>query len=208
MRQGTTMNKQLILISLLMCFLSGCSTKPANKMSYYLLNEAASSDELSSESIKRIVVSVQDVRLSGYLDKDNLAMQLDEHRVYYSHQDFWAEPLETGVQKALLQDLNQHSSDVQFSEAKTPMIHPISAELIIEVEHFLATDKSSVILSGKYWVTQALGNQKQFKPLYQTFNYSLPLKEDGYGHAVAQMRQLITLLSSDIVAKSEENLAL
>lgn len=175
-------------------FLAACSTSPVQQINYFLLSGASTTETRSQlSSSTKIPVFIQEIRLAEYLSQSNLAMQLASNQIYYSRQHAWAERLEAGIEKALLQDLN--SSPHFHYSTEAPVDASSTLGLIIQFDHFVATDKSNVIASGSYWIT---GGSKASSTDQIMFNITTTLDRDGYAHAVEKMRFLVTKLSEQI----------
>jgi len=169
-------------------------TSPAEKINYYLLHTpSADSVKMVNPQAPKIVLGK--IQLADYLRQDSLVLQLSEHELFYAPRDIWAETLQTAIAKALLFDLNQQSSDFQYINHTSAKPGSVRYELTLEVEHFLATDKSQVVTTGSYRLTnQATGEQLLLEPFY----LQQILEKDGYPHAVKQLRTLILALSHNI----------
>lgn len=192
------MSKSLLVI--LLVILSGCSTQLAQKVSYYLLNSATSNNQMKVTKNTAQVIALKEVRLADYLKQTNLVMQLDNHQLYYSKQHFWAESLQTGIQKAILTDLNSQSTGISFIDALSPAAKKPKATINIAIEHFVTTQDSSVILIGQYWLD---ADQPNDIHQLQHFHYTTELREDGYPHSVKKLRGLLKRLSGDILNHSK-----
>lgn len=180
-----------ILLSLLITGLSACSSKPVD-MNYYLLSPAQAVMP-NSQANKTQQVKVNRIVLADYLKQSSIVMQINDNQMYFSRQNLWAESLENAISNALLSELNQ-SSTTQFNSHQISDNKTISAVLTLHIEHFHATDKSTVLSSGRYWLFEPNSQQTIEKPFY----FSLPLEHDGFPHAISQQRLLLNLLAKDI----------
>lgn len=203
---------KVVFIAVLSLFVAACSSQSAIKANYYLLNEANSqainkTQESVTHNGSSRYISVNKIRLSNYLSQPNIAMQLKDHQLYYSNSHLWAEQLDSGISKSLLKDLNQKSSSLHFVSHNSPVTDKASVQLTVEIEHFISTVNSEVILSGQFWLVEdTTTDGKMNKSTKRNFNYSLALEKDGYPHSVAKMRQLLTLLSAQIEELCEEQI--
>jgi uncharacterized protein len=179
-----------------LCFvvlLSACSSAPLS-INYYLLNSnpPPSPTDLADNAIK---VELAEIKLADYLQQANLILQLKGNQIYYSRQDAWAENLQLAMAKSLLTDLNHSDSAIQYLNYRDPHQGKASYQLVLEVDHFQATDESLAIAQGSYWLLDSANN----KPIiHQTFALETELEQDGYAHAVIQLRHLLTSLSQQI----------
>jgi len=172
----------------------GCSSNTVSQSKYYLLNNQQqhhADDREKQQNKKPVVVRVNE--LPRYLNQANLVMQLEQHQLHYSHHHRWAEPLHTGFSKALLTDLNNNAINRTFLEQLDREHQHKLTTLVIDISHFHASNASKVILSGNYWFS--LANDKNTLPVKQKFHFETELQQDGYGHSVEKMRELVRQLS-------------
>ena len=163
------------LVLTLALMMSGCSSSPSPSAKFYLLHhETKVNQPLTSDKAIKAKVEFPD-----YLTQPNLVMKLGRHQLHYAQYHKWAEPLPVSFEKAL----NAELSAMQVNRDES---------LIVTVEHFHISERNSVILSG-YYVAQHKHNA-------QLFYFENKLNEDGYPHAVGQLRKLVTLLAKQIAA--------
>lgn len=171
--------------------LAACSSKPL-RVNYYLLYTAEPNSQSQVQKTKQIVLN--EIILADYLKQSGLAMKLDQNKIYFSRQDVWAESLQSSIFGALLNDLNQ-APDIQFitsHEASTDIKPP---SITVKVDHFYATQNSTVETSGRY----LLSDESRHINIETPFYFKLELQQDGYSHAVSQQRQLVNLLAQNIL---------
>jgi uncharacterized lipoprotein YmbA len=177
-------------------FLASCSTSNVKQVNYYLLNGTNSVNHSAVVTQQSIKVVVQKIRLAEYLTQSNLAMQINDHQLHYSRQHAWAEPLDNAISKALLTDLNEQQSDIVFLNKDDPLALEHQYELVLQFDHLIATDKSTVITSGTYWLVSM--NENKVTNHQKRFSLEKRLTENGYLHSVSQLRMLLSELSSQI----------
>ena len=85
---------------------------------------------------------------------------------------------------------NLHNYSVTLSSSA-------ESEVIIKITGFHSTHQSQVILAGNYWLHD---KNKQASEKIHHFNLAVALDTDGYPHAVAQMRNLVTQLAQKITS--------
>lgn len=174
--------------------ITGCSSKPIQLSYYTLYHSPAQNQVVRAEQVKKHI-QVSHIRLAEYLQQANLVMQSDKHKLLFSKQHMWAENLQVGIEKALLDSLNGQSSDVLYSGPSEPTRTSCDYELTIHFEHLLPTMQSEVIASGQYWLRDTSNNEVL---LQQRFHMLEALDQDGYPHAIAKMRNLIDQLAISI----------
>lgn len=188
------MNKLVVIAICLL--LTACSTSKVMQVNYYLLNDSSSPEQHVQINGSSAKVVLHRIELAEYLLQSNLAMQINSHQLHYSRQHAWAEPLTSAISKALITDLNAEQSDFTYMTKNDPIATDHQYELRLQIDHLLATDKSTVIATGYYWLlTKGENNVTNLK---KSFNLERKLTKDGYPHAVAQLRELIGQLSNQI----------
>ncbi|WJG08064.1 ABC-type transport auxiliary lipoprotein family protein [Aliiglaciecola sp. LCG003] len=195
------MNK-LLLCSIIM-LLAACSSSPVQNINYYLLSDTSALAAENRRDPAKPIVVLKQVRLSGYLDRANLAMQLKDHQLYYSKQDFWAEPLQLGIQKALLADMSSAASPIELVSAASPLARQSHSQLSIQIDHFISTYQSQVLISGQYWLQTTAQEEQQSRVEVRAFKFVAELHQDGYAHSVSQLRALVTQMSQQVSETSK-----
>ena len=180
-----------ILLSVLLAGICACSSKPLD-VNYYVLSPPRAVEQLGDTN-KTQQVTVNKIVIADYLKQSSIAMQIGENKMYFSRQDVWAESLQGAISNAMLGDLNQ-SPNTQYHNDQRPDSNVTGTTLTLHIEHFHATDKSTVIASGRYWLVNQGNELKIAKPFF----FSLALEQDGYSHAITKQRQLLRLLAQDI----------
>lgn len=182
-----------LAVSMLVVFLSSCSSSPEIPLetNYYLLN----SEQSAKKSIninESIVVEV--LEFPTYLHQPHLVIQLNKHQLHYARFDMWAEPLQAGFTKALVNDLNLNNNSIQFVTDELHLDKKGDNKLMVRVDYFHPSTASKVVLSGVFWIKSS----KNTDIIQQHFSFEVLLNEDGYTHAVAQMRRLVMMMSEAI----------
>ena len=184
----------------ILCLLVGCSSAPLSKTSYYLLNNqkaGLTTNDVSGDSSmpkKVMVLSVRD--LPEYLIQPHLVMQMVDHQLNYAHFHMWAEPLQLGLKKALLTELNSNNTETYFIAENRDNREDNLATVVVNIDYFHASSDSLVTLSGQYWLSKS--NEKQYSQV-QPFYFEQQLEQDGYPHSVAKMRALVSQLAIKIM---------
>lgn len=178
-----------------MLLLAACSSTPTT-INYYLLDGAVNYSEDMVQTQSHKVVLLKKLELANYLHNANLPLLQDDHQVRYANNSAWAEPIQQGIKRALVNDFN-HSSQTQLVLDSMPNSHNSDYQLQISIAHFSATDSGDVLLVGHYWLSQ------QDKVLTeQHFNFTQPLESDGFNQSIIQQRRLLKQLANMIVSDS------
>lgn len=183
---------QRILVLLLVIILMGCSSKPA-KVNYYMLYTPSHSSDNITPGVKAQKVTLNKLLLADYLQQSSLAMQYNQNQIYFSPKDVWAEGLQSSIFNVLLAELNQNEKR-QFNAYQTPYKDGNNTEVTVQIDHFHATDQSTVVSSGYFWIDLPTGQE----PIKKAFHISLPVKEDGYSNAVLQLKAVLHELAQQI----------
>jgi uncharacterized lipoprotein YmbA len=201
-------NMKIVTICLSVALLIGCTSEPLS-VRYYLLhtpenkvpNITLVTQPIKTQPIKtKPTVVLQLLNVADYLRQSSLVMQVNQHELHYSRQDVWAEKLQSSFYKALLQDLNAIGQR-NYVTSSSPNATLATTTISIQLEHFHATDTSTVVSSGRYWVSADEPKTDKSKDLVtsiHTFYFESDLKQDGYAHAVEQLRTLVASLSNEI----------
>ncbi|MCC2616086.1 PqiC family protein [Aestuariibacter halophilus] len=187
------MLRRLVMLCLVL-LLSGCMSQPSAPMRYFVLDEALPHAEYArTQEHHRLVL--QPLRLANYLSQPNLPMRLSSHEVYYSPNHSWAEPLSKGFAKALLHDLNAAMSSPWVALSyRDPAADNDTVQLLVELDHFVATEDGNCIVDGVFWLQSAQGDVL----LKRGFHYQDELAQGGFDNAITQLRQSVTRLARDI----------
>jgi uncharacterized lipoprotein YmbA len=189
---------KLIITLLSLVLLASCTSKPL-MVKYYSLH-TPDNKILNTRVQTKPIIILQMVDVAEYLNQSGLVMQIDKYELYYSRQDVWAEKLQSSFYKALLEDLNA-AGQRNYVVYNSPSAVFASSKIKVELAHFHATDTSTVVSSGRYWLSlndpQAAENKK-FTTTSQVFFFESELKQDGYAHAVEKLRTLINDLAKQI----------
>jgi uncharacterized lipoprotein YmbA len=191
-------NMKKLTICLCMALLLGCTSEPLS-VRYFLLHTPGNKVKNTVFETKPIAV-LQLVNVADYLRQPSLVMQVDRHELHYSRQDVWAEKLQASFYKALLQDLNA-TGQRNYVASSSPNATHAAVEISIKLEHFHATDTSTVVSSGRYWLSQndpQASKAKDVTTSSHSFFFESQLNQDGYAHAVEQLRTLVVSLSKQI----------
>ena len=191
-------NMKTVMICLCMALLSSCTSKPLS-VHYYLLHTPDNNVSHQVDESKPTVV-LQLINVADYLQQSSLVMQIGQHELHYSHQDVWAEKLQASFYNSLLKDLNV-AGQRNYVASSSPNVSLAVTSVAITLEHFHATDVSTVVSSGQYWLSENMTSTNQRKSVVassHSFFFESELKQDGYSHAVKQLRTLITRLAKQI----------
>ncbi|MFV9615615.1 MAG: PqiC family protein [Gammaproteobacteria bacterium] len=181
-------------ICLSLISLAGCSGSPT-KTSYYVLESTQTQATENQPELNRPLVIIKPIYLADFLKQTGLIMQINQHQLQPARSHLWAESLDEGIKKSLLQDLKVANLDYTVSADHQWLAGQARYEVQITIDQFHATDHFSAVMSGNYWIID-----KQAKKILvnRAFNYQSELQADGYEHAVSKLRDLVRRLSLQI----------
>lgn len=193
---------RLIILLTSFYFLLGCSSTPEIETKYYLLHSPfahhvkATQPALTETEKEDTLLTVN---IADYLKQPFLVMQTDTHTLHYSQSHLWAEPLKKELSIALKHELNNIDKLNNFELIFNNNKHHSKSKLIINIEHFHATNKGKVIISGHFqWLNSTEGVSSKHNNNEQRFYIEEALSQDGYTHAVVKMRELLHKLATNI----------
>ncbi|GAB3030225.1 PqiC family protein [Bowmanella dokdonensis] len=181
---------------LLLLALAGCGSAPPS-LEYYLLDNTGAAQALPVNA-NRTAVSLLPLLLPDYLRQDGLVMQVAPHKLHVSRRHLWAQSLASSLSMALLRDVNGSDSQYVLRNLAEPGTAEAPYQLKVQILHLLIDQQSNIQLEARYWLLDSNESKTLRTGAVQS---SLPLEEDGYGHAVAKMREAVAILSRDIQAQ-------
>ncbi len=189
------MKHALTIAILSMVLFAACSSNETPKTQYYLLSNPIVNTTVKAKSEQKPRVAITLLELPDYLKQPSLVLQLSDHQLHYSNFHMWAEPLQTSFTQALIQDTNNIDERFEYFANDTAKQASTDLALFVNITAFHPTHQSQAILVGNYWL-----EDKQLNKLIkaENFTFTLALNKNGYGHAVTQMRNVITKLAKQI----------
>lgn len=179
-----TIYRLVLLCSFLI--LSACSSS-IQTTQYYLLD---SSPNLTVKKQAPYYQGELTVNIAEYIDKPYIAMLINDNQIHYSLFHLWAQPLQKSIENILIKKLSSGiETDIKIKSDRA---------IVIDIEHFHATDQSTVILSGQYQLSKGVASEPT--PFY----FETKLEQDGYSHSVKKMRELTILLVDKLSDKTQE----
>lgn len=178
--------------------LAACASKPIEEH-YYSLVLAADNSAASVDAAANALLIVGPIQLPEFLNKRGLTIQVDSNQVQTANHHFWAEPLDEAIAKVLVRDIARRNGDLSVERDAGRWTGAGTCRLRIEFDKFHATNRSSVVSSGRYWVSAADSTVKQ------EFDVTRRLSADGYGPAVAALRESLDDLATQINETINDN---
>ncbi len=175
------------------CLLAGCAAQPPQDYYYSLVLAGDGSARTSTpEPGARLIVGP--IHLPRYLNQRGMVMQLDGHQIQTANHHFWAEPLDEAIGKVLVQDIAQRNTSLEVGREQDRWSGTGNCRLRVEFDKFHATNAARVAVRGRYWLYA-----HDATPVSQTeFDIAEALTDNGYDHAVTQLRVALGELSVEV----------
>lgn len=190
-----------IAFVLLMLSMSACSSQPAKDRYYSLTLEAGDATTSAQSGAAKTQLIVGPIQLARYLDQAGLAMQLGANQIRIANHHFWAEPLDEAIGKLLVRDISSQVSNIAVDRDAGRWTDDGNCHLRVEFDRFHATQDSRVVAAGRYWIR----DNESASSIKREFDLVRALSDDGYAHAVGQLRATIGSLADEIVENVVES---
>lgn len=174
--------------------LVACGSNPVQDRYYSLVLAADDVVAPAGNEAANGRLIVGPVELPDYLTRRGLAMQIDSNQIQTANHHFWAEPLAEAIPKVLVRDIAELASGLTVDRDAGRWTDSGDCRLRIEFDKFHATDRSTVVASGRYWISSSDADVKQ------EFDVTRTLSADGHAHAVAELRQSLRTLATQVNA--------
>jgi len=190
------MNMKLWLCCLAVLSASACASSPDSR--FYMLasmQEAALSAPAAAQS--RVSLCVGPVLVPGYLDRLPLCVRDSANELSYAEYHRWAEPLEDGVSRVLVENLSQllGTARIDVFPWKTPA--PADYQVRIMLLRFDGEPGGQAVLKAR-WSLAAAGQEK---PVVERISAFVEQVASGsYEALVEAQNRALERLSRDIAA--------
>jgi len=180
---------------------SACTSNTIQDTYYSLAPGTAAGSVIPALKQRESRLTLVSITLPKFLQNQNLVMQNGAHTLVPARHHFWAEPLEDGIAKVLVQGITKNASTLQVESNAGRWSAGTNCSLRLEFDSFHATQSGQVISSGRFW----LQDTESKSPIVQQFNYSDDLLLDGYAQTVSQLQSSLQVLASAIVSAIEDS---
>jgi uncharacterized lipoprotein YmbA len=188
--------KLAVLIAFALCA-GACFSSPASR--FYMLNSIQDSGVYSGIEAERNTMSicVGPVLLAEYLDRKQICTREQGPEVTYAEYHRWAEPLNTGVVRVLVENLSQllNTARIDVFPWKSPA--PADYQVRIMLVRFNGESDGQAMLKAR-WSLEAEGQEK---PVFDTMTSIVEQAESGsYEDLVKAQSRALEKLSFEIAA--------
>ena len=179
--------------------ISACASEPLS-ISYYLLSTPSAEQARMQAMTEKKVLAIEDVEMAAYLRQSGIVMQTSGSQLQISKQHLWAENLELSVPKYLATAMQSQSTNYQVYVRNLDYVPSAHYSLRLHIDNLQATDQGEVVSSGRY---QLIDNEDSKQSITVDFYFERDLQEDGYSHAVAKIRELLSDIATDVISTAE-----
>ncbi|MFT7686628.1 MAG: putative lipoprotein YmbA [Candidatus Azotimanducaceae bacterium] len=188
-----------ILVTVMVLFIFGCASNNSETMRYYSLT-LSSNDDIAAQSEGKVRVVIDDVELPRFLKQDSMVIQLDKNEIYTANYNRWAEPLDVGISKLMVTQLNAIDDNYAYERSAGEWNKGAIVHLRIEFSEFHARVTGDVSVTGRLWVYDSDKSQI----VDRSFRFVEPVVGDGYAAAVVSLRSGVLKLSNNIASMMPE----
>jgi uncharacterized protein len=137
-------------------FVASCALfSPAEPdYNFYVLTTPGATGPAPTAARPEASLAIENVAIPAYLDRDAIAIRVDENRVAYSRQARWAEPLDLGIERALRQELSRLLAPAGISVIGDP----VSAEYLLTLDVQRFERRGSVVELWARWMLRRGGD--------------------------------------------------
>ena len=185
----------VLLSAFLVVAMSACATQPVADSYYSLVLAADDAAAPARATAIAPTVIVGPIELPSYLDTRGIAIQSGPNQIRTASHHFWAESLDEEIAKVLVRDISQLSNGVAVERDFGRRSDAVNCRLRFDFDKFHATSWSSVVASGRYWLSS-----DEFT-IVGEFNRARTLTKDGYSNSVTELREIL-LEVAQIVAET------
>lgn len=190
------------IVMVLVCIvLGGCASTVESEHVFSLTLSRPSDAVTEGSSTDKPVLVVGPLQLARYIDTPGIAMQINGNEIRTSSSNYWAEPLSDSITKVLVRELGEDIPTLRVENDVSRWAQKHRCRLRAEFDEFFANDQSQVVVGGRYWIhgfdNTVLGKQE--------FRIVRALKENGYSHAVLQLRGSLSELADAMSHRIKSN---
>ncbi|WP_162064269.1 membrane integrity-associated transporter subunit PqiC [Vibrio taketomensis] len=179
---------------LMVCCLAlvACSSQPTSNNQQYLLPDSEQAIVASSKAPLLVI----DVELAQYLDVDGIVYRVSDSEVIEAKQNQWAMDLRRQLQNQIVAQLKAKQTQYWPVQLNNALKTQDSDSLVVNIERFNGSYTGDAQVSGEWMLISPEGKIHQV----QTFNYAVPLDNEGYAALVKAMSEGLQMVTDEISA--------
>jgi hypothetical protein len=194
--------KLSLLIVLVLC-VGACSSSPSSR--FYMLNAIEETAPYAAESAERspLSICVGPVLMAEYLDRKQICTREDDNEVKYAEYHRWAEPLDAGLSRVLVENLSLllGTSRIDVFPWKSPA--PADYQVRIMLIRFNGEPGGQAVLKAR-WSLEAAG---QKEPVADKMTSIVePVESGKYEDLVKAQNKALDKMSHEIAGAIQQAL--
>ncbi|MDW6093067.1 PqiC family protein [Vibrio rhizosphaerae] len=175
---------RVVLLSLMLVLLGGCSGRTALETTQYLLPMPEQVPALKSSPRIDLPIQIKTIKMPGYLDKPNIAMVDPDGQVYLASQHLWAESLSSQLEKMTLRRLKERLPTLTW----IPSYQYIRPNLLLDIEVYrFHADRGGKIIASGHWSLWSASKQLLYEA---SFEKVAMMQQSGYPAMTQQLAQI------------------
>lgn len=192
---------RILRLALVAVLLAGCGSVLAprpDRTRYYMLSQSPTENlQVQPVSPRDLVVGIGPLRLPDYLARSERVVRLGDNQLRFMQEERWAEPLEAGIGRVLLQGLTIRLPDARILNLPTLSSLPRTYDVPVEVLSLLSTANGDAELHAR-WSIKPSG-KKDILLVGET-RLIEPARGDDAAAAVAALSRALDRCSEEITA--------
>jgi uncharacterized protein len=191
------MNIKLFLCCIAVLSTSACASSPDSRFYMLAPMQDAAVSAPAAASQRPVSLCVGPVLVPGYLDRLPVCVRDSAHEVTYAEFHRWAEPLEDGISRVLVDNLSQllGTARIDVFPWKTPA--PADYQVRVMLIRFDGALGEQAVLKAR-WSLTAAGQEKPVVDLMSVMTE--PVESNTHAALVAAQNRTLDRLSREIAA--------
>ena len=190
---------------LLAVLLSGCALKPiADSTQFYVLTAGDYQPVSSGEPGEGIIIGMAKVKVARYLDSPSILLRERENRIHYSKSHHWAESLENGVARVLMETLRKEPAVSEIVTYPNNRNFRSSYDLhvsVLRAEGWIENGESRVVFQARW---ELEGRDGRIAARNEINDFSIPWDGKDMEKLVSGLSDSIRNLSQQIALEVEK----
>lgn len=190
------------LAGLIAILLAGCGSllapRPDRTQHYVLSPVPVAEGQIRRLASRDGVVGIGPIQMPDYLSRSQRAVRVGDNQLRFLDEERWAESLESGIGRVLLQSLAARLPDARVVHLPTLSTLPRTYDIPFEILHFLSTPDGAAELHAR-WAIKATG--KGAILFVGECKLAEPSRSPDAAAAVAAMSQALDRCGEEIAAE-------
>ncbi|KXF80613.1 PqiC family protein [Enterovibrio coralii] len=191
--------KKILIFSLAIFSLVGCSSTPTPKTTTYLLPIVDVSKRVYKKGEPILVV--QPVKVADYLSNNGLAYRTAKNEVVIAQYNLWGEDVSEQISERLTAELKRTNAAIWPTEPSAALNALDSKTLQVNVVQFDGDYQGNATIAGEWTLMNANGDIVMSKG----FEIKEPLATEGYPALVDALSATLNKLAKDIASTMQDN---